>query len=59
MVAPLVGAEASLPRKWITWAISAGVTHREKSASGCSRLFSGVSMTLGSTVFARTFCFRY
>src|SRR4051794_20895660 len=59
MLAPLVGTESSPARNAITLAISAGVTQRLWSASGCSRRFSGVSITLGSTVFARTPCFLY
>src|SRR4051812_35215770 len=43
----------------MTWAISAGGTHRVWSASGCAARFAEVSITLGSTVLHRIPSPRY
>jgi hypothetical protein len=54
MCPPLVTAASSEHRKRTTRAISSGLTHVSKSASGIEARLAGVSITDGRIAFVRT-----
>src|SRR4029077_75628 len=54
IAAPCISFASGLHRNRITWAISSGLGHLEKSAFGMALRLGSVSMMLGSTEFTRT-----
>src|SRR6478752_6144708 len=56
--APWMARAPGDARKTIMRARSSGATHREGSAAGIERRFSGVSMMVGSTQFTLMWCSR-